>query len=293
MDKYPRHVSVDLKQYKADVNDPETFYGLPQNVEFCESCVISNQRPEFRGRVRAHQGQQEDDHPLRRRTASAMPAASPRRSTTRSTGTSASASCRSCATSYRRNDGHYDCLVPGSGGKDSFYASHVLKHKFGMHPLTVHLGAAHLHGMGLEELPVLDPRRLRQLPDDAERAHAPPARRGWRWRICSIRSRRSCSGRRSLAPKMALLHDIPLVFYGENEAEYGNPIGDTDTAKRDWSLFHRATTSRKIYLGGVSVARPEQRLRRASSQDLLPYLPADPDADRAARRSRCTISAII
>ena len=45
MDKYPRHVSVDLSKYKADVNDPETFYGLPQNVEFCASCVISNQRP--------------------------------------------------------------------------------------------------------------------------------------------------------------------------------------------------------------------------------------------------------
>ena len=36
---------------------------------------------------------------------------------------------------------------------------------------------------------------------------------------------------------MALLHDIPLVFYGENEAEYGNPIADTDAAKRDWSYF--------------------------------------------------------
>ena len=23
---------------------------------------------------------------------------------------------------YRREDGQYDCLVPGSGGKDSFYA---------------------------------------------------------------------------------------------------------------------------------------------------------------------------
>ena len=27
--------------------------------------------------------------------------------------------------------------MPGSGGKDSFYASHILKTKYGMHPLTV------------------------------------------------------------------------------------------------------------------------------------------------------------
>ena len=38
---------------------------------------------------------------------------------------------------YRKNDGSYDCLVPGSGGKDSFYAAHILKYKYGMHPLTV------------------------------------------------------------------------------------------------------------------------------------------------------------
>ena len=38
---------------------------------------------------------------------------------------------------YRRNDGHYDCLVPGSGGKDSDYQAHILKYKYGMNPLTV------------------------------------------------------------------------------------------------------------------------------------------------------------
>ena len=38
---------------------------------------------------------------------------------------------------YRRTDGNYDCIVPGSGGKDSAYASWMLKHEFGMHPLTI------------------------------------------------------------------------------------------------------------------------------------------------------------
>ena len=36
---------------------------------------------------------------------------------------------------YRKNDGSYDCLVPGSGGKDSVYQAHVLKYKYDMHPL--------------------------------------------------------------------------------------------------------------------------------------------------------------
>ena len=37
---------------------------------------------------------------------------------------------------YRRTDGMYDCLVPGSGGKDSAYQAHILKYKYGMNPLT-------------------------------------------------------------------------------------------------------------------------------------------------------------
>jgi len=38
---------------------------------------------------------------------------------------------------YRSRDGSFDCVVPGSGGKDSSYVSHQLKYKYGMHPLTV------------------------------------------------------------------------------------------------------------------------------------------------------------
>ena len=33
---------------------------------------------------------------------------------------------------YRRSDGKYDCLVPGSGGKDSFFTSYLLKYKYKM-----------------------------------------------------------------------------------------------------------------------------------------------------------------
>ena len=38
---------------------------------------------------------------------------------------------------YRKSDGSYDCIVPGSGGKDSSFTAHILKYKYGMNPLTV------------------------------------------------------------------------------------------------------------------------------------------------------------
>jgi hypothetical protein len=81
-------------------------------------------------------------------------------------------------------------------------------------------------------------------------------------------------GQKALAPKMALLFNIPLVFYGENEAEYGNPISDTGTAKRDGS-FYTAADQSKIYLGGVSLADLKSQFG-LDQNDLQPYLPAEP-----------------
>jgi len=37
--------TVDLSRYARSVQKPEAYYGLPQSVQFCRRCVISNQRP--------------------------------------------------------------------------------------------------------------------------------------------------------------------------------------------------------------------------------------------------------
>ena len=38
---------------------------------------------------------------------------------------------------FRSKNSQYDVIVPGSGGKDSAYVAHILKHEFNMHPLCV------------------------------------------------------------------------------------------------------------------------------------------------------------
>ena len=81
-------------------------------------------------------------------------------------------------------------------------------------------------------------------------------------------------GQKNLAPKMAFKFDLPLVFFGENEAEYGNPIGTTASAKRDWSYF-TARDESDIYLGGESVAALKESYGLGDN-DLQPYLPANP-----------------
>jgi N-acetyl sugar amidotransferase len=81
-------------------------------------------------------------------------------------------------------------------------------------------------------------------------------------------------GQKAYAPKMALLKRIPLVFYGENEAEYGNPKEDSDTAKRSWEYF-TGHDDKDTYLGGTSVAELKESFGLVKA-DLEPYMPANP-----------------
>src|SRR5262249_21755615 len=134
MDKYPRHVPVDIKKYGPAINDPETYYGLPQNVEFCQSCVISNQRPnsavEF---SHTKESRKVTIHFDEQGVCDACRVAEEKHNTI--DWDDRKRRLKELCDRYRRNDGHYDCLVPGSGGKDSTYASSILKYEYGMHPL--------------------------------------------------------------------------------------------------------------------------------------------------------------
>jgi len=82
-------------------------------------------------------------------------------------------------------------------------------------------------------------------------------------------------GQKSLAPKMAAIHDIPLVIYGENEVEYGNPVAEAASAQRDPRYYTQQQRLDDLYLGGVRV--PELAQHGVTAKDLAPYLPADPN----------------
>ena len=272
MDKYPRQVPVDLKRYRPSINDPEAFYGLPQDVAFCESCVISNQRPnsavEFR---HTRESRKATIHFDAEGVCDACLVAEAKR--TAIDWGERERKLRDLCDRYRRSDGHYDCLVPGSGGKDSFYAAHMLKHKYGMHPLTV-TWAPHIYTeWGWKNFQSW----LHAGFDNF--LHTPNGRTHRLLTRLAVENlfhpfQAFMLGQKSLAPKMALLFDIPLVIYGENEAEYGNPRSDSEGAKRDWSYF-TAQDKSQIYLGGVSVDDLINKLG-VPEADLLPYLPADP-----------------
>jgi hypothetical protein len=81
-------------------------------------------------------------------------------------------------------------------------------------------------------------------------------------------------GQKNLAPKLAAKFGIPLIFYGENEAEYGNPIADNSSSLRDKSYF-AAQNINDMYLAGLPVRELLERYGLGIS-DLKAYLPAEP-----------------
>ena len=273
MEKHRSSGAGDIHDSKSPPADNlEAKYGLPAKVQFCRKCVISNQRPNSAIEY-AHtkESRKQTIHFDAEGVCDACRLAEQKRSAI--DWKEREKALKELCDRHRRTDGAYDCVVPGSGGKDSFYAAHLLKYKYGMHPLTV--------------------------------TWAPHVYTDWGWKnfqawihagfdnyLCTPNGRVHrlltrlavenifhpfqpfIIGQKALAPKMALLHRIPLIFYGENEAEYGNPIEDMQSARRSWSYFTSDDKSR-ISLGGTSVA-DLKRDYGVDENDLQVYLPADP-----------------
>jgi N-acetyl sugar amidotransferase len=270
MIKFP--APVDLSHYTRDATNPDAFYGLPRDVQFCARCVISNQRPNSAVEYQHTKASKKATiHFDAEGVCDACRFAERKRQGI--DWAEREAKLRELCDRHRRTDGRYDCVVPGSGGKDSFFASHILKTKYGMHPLTV-TWAPHIYtDWGWKNFQAwIHAGHDNYLMTPNGRVHRLLTRLSTELLFHPFQA--FMFGQKSLAPRMSVLFDIPLVFYGENEAEYGNPVSDTEKAQRDWSYF-TAEDQSKIYLGGVSVADLKHRFG-VEQVDLQPYLPADP-----------------
>jgi len=259
-------------RFELPENELEAKYGLPTDVKFCSRCVISNQRPnsavEFKHTAESKKATINLDE---EGVCDACRMAEQKKAIIN--WEDRERELIELCDRYRKNDGSYDCLVPGSGGKDSFYQSHVLKYKYGMNPLTV-TWAPHMYtdwgwknfqawlGAGFDNyLHTPNPRMHRLMTRLAVENLFHP------FQPFMI-------GQKAFAPKIAAMMDIPLIFYGENEAEYGNPIKDNSSAKRDFEYFTGDDQS-QIYLGGVTVQDLYDHFG-VTKVDLEPYLPINP-----------------
>ena len=77
--------------------------------------------------------------------------------------------------------------------------------------------------------------------------------------------------KKNLAPKLAAKFGIDLVFYGENEAEYGNPIADNSSSLRDKSYYSMENLD-DMYLAGIPIQKIIDKYK-IPLVDLMQFLP--------------------
>jgi N-acetyl sugar amidotransferase len=249
-------------------------YGLPTDVQFCKKCVISNQRPsstvEFKN---TKDTKKETIHFDEEGVCDACRFAEKKEGSI--DWDAREKELVALCDTYRSTDGSYDCLVPGSGGKDSVMAAHLLKYKYGMHPLTV-TWAPHMYTpWGWKNFQSwLHAGFDNYLATPNGRVHRLLTRLAVENLFHPFQA--FIIGQKALAPKMATLFNIPLVFYGENEAEYGNAVADNESAIRDYRYYSSVDDS-EVYLGGTSLKDLKEKYG-VSRGELAPYLPAEPEA---------------
>lgn len=248
----------------------KAYYGLPNKVKFCSKCVMSNQRPasavEFKHTIDSKKVTLNFDE---EKVCDACRTAEVKNQIDWK---SRENQLLQLLDKYRSKDGSYDCLVPGSGGKDSAFQAHILKYKYGMNPLTVTWPPILYTDYGYKNW---------KNWIDSGFDNISFNRNG---KVMKLLTKLSIEnlfhpfqtfmlGQKNLAPKIASKYGISLIFYGENEAEYGNPIADNSTSLRDKSYYSYNNVD-EIYLGGVSLRELKEKYN-VPMKDLLSFLPAE------------------
>ena len=250
-----------------------TLFGSPKKVKFCVKCNMSNQRPSS---VLEYQ------HDFSRKGAGYL-------NLNKEGVCDACVYCESKYTTidwkkreekllkvldkHRKSNGEYDCLVPGSGGKDSVFASHILKYKYGMNPLTstwppiLYTDYGYKNFSNWINIGGFDNVTLK-----------PSGKVMKKLTKLSIQNllhpfQTFILGQKNMAPKIAKNFGIELIFYGEPETEDGNPIADTNESLMR-NEYYSYENQDKILLAGLSIKELRER-HDISFNDISCFMPME------------------
>ena len=124
MPMIPRPPKADLTNFAPDDPKPP-LYGLPRKIRYCKRCIISNQRPA--STIEFSHTKDTKKTPMEFDEDGICDACRVADHKAEIDWEERDLELRDVCDRFRRTDGRYDCIVPGSGGKDSFFVAHKLK----------------------------------------------------------------------------------------------------------------------------------------------------------------------
>jgi len=253
----------------------ETKHNLPAEVVYCKKCVMTNQRPathpEFSKKTskdppvsafgddgvcdacRYYETKQHIDWEERDKQLEAV------------------------CNRFRKNDGSYDVVVPGSGGKDSIFVSHMLKEKYGMNPLIVTWAPHSYTDIGRHNLEA-----WQQCGHDHVLFTPNPVVHAKLTKLAFLNLVNPFQpfiiGQKIAGIRMAQKFGVQFVMYGENQAEAHNDIEKTKSPLMDPSHYTCKSYDEPMYFGGVELRDLEaQGIEFADMQSYLPLLREEVD----------------
>ena len=175
---------------------------------------------------------------------------------------------------HRSNSNQYDCLVPGSGGKDSAMQAHLLKYKYGMNPLCITWPPILYTDYGRKNL-----ENFINIGGFDNLTFQPNGR------VMKILTKLSIEnllhpfqtfilGQKNLAPKIASKFGIKLVFYGENDAEHNESVAESKKSLTRKFMYQNKNL-KNLYLSGVKVKDLINKYK-LTYKDLSTFLPSSP-----------------
>ena len=247
-------------------------YGLPLDITFCKKCTMNNQRPA--STVEFKQTDKEQKQTLAFGKDGICDACHYAEMKKSINWNDREKELTALCNKFRRNDGRYDVVVPGSGGKDSVQAAHVLKYKYNMNPILITWPPALYTSIGKRNFNSwLDAGFANYTYNQNKKLH----------RFLTNKAFLNLGhpfqpfilGQKNLAPRLSVLLDIPLVVFGENEAEYGNAIEDNEKPTRDSKYYSAELSLKDLVLGGVPA---EELINKHGFKlsDLEAYFPVNP-----------------
>ncbi len=245
-------------------------YGLPNKVIFCKRCVMSNQKVTPSVVTRDSKSSKKntlffDEDGI------CEPCRLHEQFNNSINWEAREKELRKLLDKYRSTDHSYDCIVPGSGGKDSIFQSLILKEKYGMHPLTV-TWAPHIYtDVGKKNFENWISKGgfdnfLFTPSGDTQRKLTKLAYENMLHPFQPF-----IFGQRNFVVHMARQLGIKLIFFGENPAQYGGFKGESESPKANKKYFVDDNPE-KIRVSGLTLEELEKD-HKITKEDLKYHLP--------------------
>lgn len=251
------------------LNKSSNFQNLPKKIIFCKNCVISNQRPSSVSETQNKKNIKKkviefDQNGI-------CSACNNHEIMNKINWDKREKQLLKTLDKFRKNNGDYDVVVPGSGGKDSAYVSHILKYKYGMNPLTVtwsphmytEVGKKNFYNWinkgGFDNILITPNGSLQRYLTKIAFANLLHPFQPF------------IIGQRMIGPKIAMKYNIKLIMYGETGAQYGNSLSENKIPIMDINYFS-SKNHNNVYLGSEKIKNIIKNTNFKNS-DFNPYLP--------------------